>query len=150
MVGAGLGWSLFSALDRFTGDIPQLPVLVAVVIALMAAGVALQAWRTHRTVQVQRLPIAPGRAVALLVLGRTCLVAGAALAGAYAAISVFLALRLQWNLPRERLLGPVVAMVASAALAVAGAFLERSCRIPRHPEEDATPPAVPGSQDAAD
>ncbi|MGC3995705.1 MAG: DUF3180 domain-containing protein [Propionicimonas sp.] len=150
VVGAGLGWSLFTALDRFTGDTPQLPVVVAGVIALMAGAVAVQAWRTHRLVQVQRHPIAPRRAVALLVLGRTSLVGGTALAGAYAAISVYLALRLPLNLPTERLFGSVVAMVASAALGVAGAFLERACRIPRHPDEDATPPAHPGTDDAAD
>ncbi len=151
VVGLGLGWSLFTALDRFAGEIPELPLAVTVVIAVLAAVVGLQAWLTHRTVQVRRLPVPSRRAVALLVLGKTCLLAGTALAGAYAAIAVFLTRRLlEVNLPRERLVAPVAAIVASAALAVAGAFLERSCRIPRPPKEDATPSTIPGSPGSAD
>jgi ABC-type Fe3+-siderophore transport system permease subunit len=43
-------------------------------------------------------------------------------------------------LPRERVLSSVVAVVVSVALAVAGALLERACRIPHTTDDDATPP----------
>nr|WP_300148485.1 DUF3180 domain-containing protein [Propionicimonas sp.] len=150
VVGIGLGWSLFTALDRFTGEVPQLPLAVTVVIAVFAAVVGVEAVRTHRTIQVRRLPVPPRRAVALLVLGKACLLGGTALVGGYAAVAAFLWRRLEVNLPRERLVSPVVAVVASAALAVAGAFLERSCRIPRPRKEDATPSTIPGSPHTPD
>ena len=150
VVGAGLGWSIFSALDRFAGDVPQVPLAVTAVVAVLAAIVGVEAWITHRTVQVRRLPVPTRRAVALVALGKACLLGGTVLAGGYAAVAAYLARRLELNLPRELLLGPVVAIVASAALAAAGAFLERACRIPGPPKEDATPPVIPGSPDTAD
>ena len=150
VVGAGLGWSVFSAIDRFTGSVPQLPLAGTIVIAVLAGVVGAQAWLAHRTIQVRRLPVSAGRGVALLALGKACLLGGTALAGGYAAVAAFLARRLELNLPRDLLIGPVVAVLASAALAVAGAFLERACRIPGPPNEDATPPVIPGSTDPAD
>ncbi len=150
VVGIGLGWSLFTALDRFTGEVPQLPLAMTAVIAVLAAVIGIEAVRTHRTIQVRRLPVPPRRAVALLELGKACLLGGTALVGGYAAVAAFLWRRLEVNLPRERLVSPLVAIVASAGLAVAGAFLERSCRIPRPRKEDATPSTIPGSPDTPD
>lgn len=150
VVGLGLGWSLFTALDRLTGEVPQLPLAVTLLVAVLAAVVGAQAALTHRTIQVHRLPVPPRRAVALLVLGRACLLGGSALVGGYLAITAFLWRRLELNLPLERVVSPAVAVVASAALAAAGAFLERACRVPRPPKEDATPPTIPGSADTPD
>lgn len=150
VVGAGLGWSVFSALDRFTGDVPQVPLAVAAVIAVLAAVTGVQAWHTHRTIQVRRLPVPAARAVTLVAFGKSCLLGGTVLVGGYAAVALFLARRLELNLPAELLVGPLVAAVASAALAVAGGFLERACRIPGPPKEDATPPVIPGSPGTAD
>jgi len=85
--------------------------------------------------------------VQLLALGKTSLLAGAGLAGGYAAVAAFFWSRQEASTPREIVFSSVVAVVASAALATAGAFLERSCRIPGPPDEDATPPDIPGSAD---
>ena len=145
VVGAGLGWSLFTAVDRFTGGVPQIPLAVAAVIAVLAALVGVEAWRTYRTIQLRRLPMAARRAVALVSLGKASLLGGAVLIGGYAAIAAFLARRLALNLPRGLLLGPVLACAASILLAAAGAFLERSCRIPGPPDESATPQTNAGS-----
>lgn len=150
VLGLGLGWSVFSALDRFTGDVPQLPLAVTVVVGVLAGVIGTQAVLTHRTIQVRRAPVPPRRAVALLVLGKACLLGGAALVGAYAAIAAFLWRRFEGDLARDRLVGPVVAVLASAGLAVAGGFLERACRIPGPPKEDATPGTIPGSSDTPD
>lgn len=150
VLGLGLGWSVFSALDRFTGDVPQLPLAVTVVVGVLAGVIATQAVLTHRTIQVRRAPVPPRRAVALLVLGKACLLGGAALVGGYAAIAAFLWRRFEGDLARDRLVGPVVAVLASVGLAVAGAFLERACRIPGPPKEDATPGTIPGSSDTPD
>ena len=52
---------------------------------------------------------------------------------------------------RANVVSSVTAVVASVGLAVAGAFLERACRIP-HPgkDDDATPPTIPGTSDTPD
>ncbi|MFZ0530585.1 MAG: DUF3180 domain-containing protein [Propionicimonas sp.] len=142
VVGAGIGWSLFSALDALGWPAPQLPIVVTFAIALLAVIVAVQAARTHRTIQVRREVLPARRAVALLVLGKTCLLAGAGMAAAYAAVIVYFWSRQDASLPRERVASSAVAVVASVGLAVAGAFLERACRIPPS-DEDATPPAHP-------
>ena len=147
VAGAGLGWSLFTALDMFGAPLPQLPLAVTLLIAVLAALVGGQAAVTHRAIQVRRERIAPRRAVALLVLGKAALLTGAGLAGAYIAIAAYSWSRQDAALPRERVISSGVAVVASIALAAAGAFLERSCRIPGPPNEDATPPTIHGSSD---
>ena len=147
VAGAGLGWSLFTALDAFGAALPQLPVAVTLLIAVLAALIGAQAAVTHRAIQVRREFIAPRRAVALLVLGKAAFLTGAGLAGAYIAIAAYSWSRQDAALPRERVISSAVAVVASVALAAAGAFLERSCKIPGPPNEDATPPNNPGSSD---
>jgi hypothetical protein len=150
VAGAGLGWSLFTALDVFGAPLPQLPVAVTLLIAVLAALVGGQAAVTHRAIQVRRELIAPRRAVALLVLGKAALLTGAGLAGAYIAIAAYSWSKQDAALPRERVVSSGVAVVASTALAAAGAFLERSCRIPGPPNEDATPPTIHRSSDNAE
>ena len=147
VAGAGLGWSLFTALDAFGAALPQLPVAVTLLIAVLTALIGAQAAVTHRAIQVRREFIAPRRAVALLVLGKAAFLTGAGLAGAYIAIAAYSWSRQDAALPRERVISSAVAVVASVALAAAGAFLERSCKIPGPPNEDATPPNNPGSSD---
>ena len=147
VAGAGLGWSLFTALDAFGAALPQLPVAVTLLIAVLAALIGAQAAVTHRAIQMRREFIAPRRAVALLVLGKAAFLTGAGLAGAYIAIAAYSWSRQDAALPRERVISSAVAVVASVALAAAGAFLERSCKIPGPPNEDATPPNNPGSSD---
>ena len=147
---AGIGWSLFSALDAFGAPLPQLPVAVTLLIAVLAAVIGGQAAVTHRAIQVRRQRIAPRRAVALLVLGKAALLTGAGLAGGYIAIAAYSWTRQDAALPRERVVSSAVAVVASVALGAAGAFLERSCRIPRPPDEDATPPTIHRSSDNAE
>ena len=150
VAGGGVGWSLFSALDVFGAPLPQLPVAVTLLIAVMAAVIGGQAAVAHRAIQIRRQPIAARRAVALLVLGKATLLTGAGLAGGYIAIAAYSWTRQDAALPRERVVSSAIAVVASVALGAAGAFLERSCRIPRPPDEDATPPTIHGSSDNAE
>lgn len=120
---------------------------MTLLIAVLAGLIGAQAAVTHRAIQVRREFIAPRRAVALLVLGKAAFLTGAGLAGAYIAIAAYSWSRQDAALPRERVISSAVAVVASVALAAAGAFLERSCKIPGPPNEDATPPNNPGSSD---
>lgn len=140
LLGAGCGWLLFAGLDALGLPAPQLPIVVTFAIALFAVLVGVQAVRTHRLVQVRREELPARRAVALLVLGKTSVLAGAGLAAGYAAVAAYFWSRQDAALPRERVLSSGVAVGASVALAVAGALLERACRIPPTADDDATPP----------
>lgn len=146
VIGAALSWLAFASAEKLDWPLPGLPLVAALAIGLLAAAIGLIAWRTHRSIQVRREPVQPGLAVRLVVLGKTCVLAGAGLAGGYAAIAVYFLPRWSAALPRERVVSSTVAVVASIGLAVAGIILERSCRIPRDPPADATPKGLPGSQ----
>jgi len=145
VVGAGIGWSMFTAFDALDWPSPQLPIVVTFAIGLLALIVAAQAVRTHRMIQVRHREPPARRAVALLVLGKTCVLAGAGLAAGYAAVAAYFWSRQDALLPRERVASSLVAVVASVGLAVAGALLEKACQIPRPPDDDATPPPDPGA-----
>jgi hypothetical protein len=141
--GAAVTWGVFTLLERFGWPLPPAPLLGAVAIGLLAAVTGWLAVRTHRAVQRQRVPVAPPRALAL---ARTAALGGAALAGAYAAIAVHSLAHLAADLPRARLLGSALALLASLGLLAAGVALERACRIPDPPDDtdDATPGEEPG------
>jgi len=149
VVGAGLGWLLFSVLELLDLPLPQLPLAVVATTAVLAVFTAIQAWATHRAVQVRHELLEPQRAVRLLILGKASLLVGAGLAGAYAAIAGYSVSRWEAVLPRERVISSLVAVIASLGLAVAGAFLERACRIPPSTDDDATPPRNPDRTDDA-
>lgn len=148
--GLGVGWLVFDVPDRFGLPLPQLPLIASAAIGLLALSVGFLAWSNHRAVQVRREKVARRRAVTLLVLGKTCLVAGVGLAFGYAAVIVFFVNRLAAELARQRVVSSVVAVVAAAGLAIAGSLLERSCLIPGPPDGDATPKGLPGSSGSPD
>lgn len=145
LLGVGLGWLMYAVPERFGWPLPLLPLLGSGAIAILALAVGFLAWSTHRRIQVRREPVANVGAVALLVLGKTCYLGGAGMAGGYAAVIFFFWNRLAAELARERVVSSTVAVVASIGLAIAGALLERSCRIPGPPTGDATPKGLPGS-----
>ncbi len=146
LVGGAVGWLGFSAADRFAGSIPLVPIQVPLVTATLAVVAAVQAWRTHRSVQVRAEVLPPRKAVARLAFAKACLLGGSLLAGSYGAIVGYLARRLAIGLPTQSLFEPVAALVAAICLAVAGGFGQHACRI-RPASPDATPRAMPGSRD---
>lgn len=149
VVGAGLGWLLFSMLELLDLPLPALPLAVVATTAVLAVFTAIQAWAAHRVIQIRHELLEPGRAIRLVVLGKASVLVGAALAGGYAAIAGYSVSRWEAVLPRERVISSLVAVIASVGLAVAGAFLERACRIPPSSDDDATPPRNPDrSEDA--
>jgi hypothetical protein len=144
LVGAGIGWLLFALPDRLGAPIPALPLVVTVTVLLLAAGCWVLAVRTHRLVQVRREPMEVARAVRLLAFGKASVLTGALLGGGYFVVALYSVQRWPADLPRERVISSAIATVASVALAVAGGFLERSCRIPPSDEGDATPNGLRG------
>lgn len=142
LVGAAATGALYFVLDRLSLPLPVPPLLGAGVIAIVAGIVGWQSYLTWRAIHRRRRPVQPRTAVALLALGKTALLAGAALAGGYAAIALHALTFLEAELPRARAIGAAWSLVASVGLAVAGRRLERACELP--PEDpDATPDPEP-------
>ena len=134
LLGAGLAWIGITGFEEFGQTVPRLPVLAGAALLAVAAVVGLAARRTRRRI-VQRERMDPQRAVRLLVLGKTALIAGVGLAAGYlTTVGIYLP---RWDAPlaRERVLGAAVAALAAAALAVAGWFLEAACEVPRDPDD---------------
>ncbi len=138
--GAALGWALYFGLDRLSLPLPVPPLLGAGAIAVVAALVAWQAQLTRRAIR-RGEPMAPSVAVARLALGKTALLAGAALAGGYAGVALHAVSFLEAELPRARAFGAATTLLASVILAFTGRRLERACEIPPPPPEEgsATP-----------
>lgn len=139
--GAALGWALYFGLDRLSLPLPVPPLLGAGAIAVVAALVGWQAYRTRRTIR-RREPMAPTAAVARLALGKTALLAGAALAGGYAGVALHAVSFLEAELPRARATGAAVSLLTSVILAFTGRRLERACEIPPPPPDGGS--ATPG------
>lgn len=145
ILGGGIGWSLFDVAEEFGWALPQIPLLASVSVAALAIFAGISAAYARRVIQVKHESIPSERAIALRVLGATSVLAGSGLAGAYLAVIIYFADQVGAPLPYQRVVNSAFAMVASIALAVAGAILERSCRIPGPPSGDATPTDVPQS-----
>ena len=141
--GAALGWALFFGLDRLSLPLPVPPLLGAGAITVVAVVVGWQAYLTRRTIR-RREPMTPTAGVARLALGKTALLAGAALAGGYAGVALHTLTFLQAELPRVRAVGATATLLASLVLAFAGRRLERACEIPPQPPDEGS--ATPGDQ----
>ncbi len=150
VAGVAVGWLAFAIPDRFGIPLPPLPLVVTVTIIVLAAGCWVLAWRTHRRVQVRREIVDPRTAVALLAFAKASLLGGAFLVGGYLAVGLYSLPRWSATLPRERVISSAVAVLASIALAAAGAVLERACRIPTPGGPGATPNGLPGSPPSGD
>ncbi len=81
-----------------------------------------------RSRDVRRLD--PLRATRVLALARASAFSGAATAGAYAAVALLTAPTAQAEPRLERLVLAALAVVAAAALSLAGVVVERWCRVP--------------------
>lgn len=148
--GAALGWALYFGLDRLSLPLPVPPLLGAGAITVVAAVVAWQAYVTRRTIR-RHEPMPPTVAVARLALGKTALLAGAALAGGYAGVALHAMTFLEAELPRARAIGAAATLLASIILGFAGRRLERACEIPPPPPDggSATPGDHTGDSDEA-
>lgn len=141
--GLAFGWALFFGLDRLSLPLPVPPWLGAGAVTVVAAVIGWTARRTRRTVR-RHEPIAPTAAVAQLALGKTALLGGAALAGAYLGVALHSSSFLDAELPRARAIGATASAVASVLLAIAGRRLERACEVPPAPPDE--PSATPDDE----
>lgn len=131
------GWLVVVIANAFDLIPPEVPWTAPIGLILVAALVGALAYATHQRIQVRRERIEPQRAVALLVLGKASALAGALVAGGYFAFALMFLTRLDAAAPRDRVIRSAVAIVAGAALCIVGLLLERACKVPTEPDEDA-------------
>ncbi len=130
LLGALVAYVFFATLENLGQSVPRVTSVSWIVLAVIAAVTGVLAWITHQQVQKRREPIEPGRAVALLVLGKTALLCGAAFAGGYLMVALLYLPRFNAPVPMERVVNGSLSALFAAALAVAGWFLERACVAP--------------------
>jgi H+/Cl- antiporter ClcA len=131
------GWLVVVIANAFDLIPPEVPWTAPIGLILVAALVGALAYATHQRIQVRRERVEPQRAVALLVLGKASALAGALVAGGYFGFALMFLARLDAAAPRDRVIRSAVAIVAGVALCIMGLLLERACKVPTEPDEDA-------------
>lgn len=132
--GMVVSWLAVGTLQRLGETVPllswALPVLLGVG-ALVLFGYTLV---FRRRLTVRRDEISPSGAVAALAAAKVSLLSGALVGGACLVYALAFMSQLQFPLPRERFIRGLVTVGCAIAFSAAGAFLERSCVAPRHPD----------------
>lgn len=136
VLGLLLGSSVRPLVERAGGIAPAVPWLSVITLLFLAALLGALAFDTHRTLHVRHERMDPARAVALLVLGKACALAGAIVAGGYLGYGLSFLSSWEAALPRERVVRSGLVVLAAAAVAVTALLLERACRVPTDPDDD--------------
>jgi H+/Cl- antiporter ClcA len=131
------GWLLVVTANAFDLVPPEVPWTAPIGLILVAALVGALAYATHQRIQVRHERVEPQRAVAFLVLGKASALAGALVAGGYFGFALMFLTRLDAAAPRDRVIRSTVAIVAGILLCIMGLLLERACKVPTEPDEDA-------------
>ncbi|MFD0741475.1 DUF3180 domain-containing protein [Phytohabitans flavus] len=134
LAAAAVAWWMISS---FYGDIPSLPWLPTVTLAALAVLEGYVAINTRQRIERRpgREPVDPLAVARYVVLAKASSLAGAIFAGFYAGLVGWLLIE------RTRAAGndiPAASAGLAASLALVGAalWLERSCRVPKRPEDD--------------
>jgi ABC-type Fe3+-siderophore transport system permease subunit len=136
LFGALAGWMVVVVAESFDVVPPRVPWSTPIGLALIGGLVGALAWTTHQRIQVRKERMEPQRAVTMLVLGKASALGGAFVVGGYLAFGLLFLGRVEAETPRERVIRASVAVVAGAALTVAGLLLERACKVPGGGEDE--------------
>lgn len=134
LAAAAVAWWLISS---FYGDIPRLPWLPTVTLAALAVLEAYVAINTRQRIERRpgREPVDPLAVARFVVLAKASSLAGAIFAGFYAGLVGWLFLE-RTRAADNDIPAATAGLVASLALVGAALWLERSCRVPKPPEDD--------------
>jgi hypothetical protein len=129
------GWLLRRVAESWWGHAPRVTWLQPLALLLVVLVIGGTAWATRRSLQGKAERLEPLHAVNRLVLGRTCALAGALVAGGYAGYA------LSWlgisgdPLAGQRVLRSAISAVLGLGVCVSGLLLERACRVSDDDEE---------------
>lgn len=134
-VAAPVGWMLARLWDIYGQGLPEVSwitvgLLAFLAVLLLVLARSVRGWVQERRHDRRMGPLVVSRLVALAKAAAMC---GAAVVGGYLGLGLVL---VQAQVDPGRLLRPALAVLAGAAVVAAGLVLERSCRVPRQPDED--------------
>jgi hypothetical protein len=134
LAAAAVAWWMISS---FYGDIPALPWLPTVTLAALAVLEAYLAINTRQRIERRpgREPVDPLAVARYVVLAKASSLAGAIFAGFYAGLVGWLFLE-RTRAADNDIPAATAGLVASLALVGAALWLERSCRVPKRPDDD--------------
>jgi len=122
------GWAIHYIARMSSGLDPALNWSAAGVVGFLAAFVGVAGFRTRQAMRA-KVHLPAHRAVNLLVMGKACARAGAAVLGGYAGFAVGY-LRPSLTVSSSQLVLVALTCVSGVALMIAGLALERACEIP--------------------
>jgi hypothetical protein len=128
-IGLVLGWGIRALSIRTDSSEPEVTWVSVAIVFFLAA---LVAWSAAQTVRGRRegVRLPPHRAVNRLVLGKTCALAGALIAGGYFGFALAHLGAAGDDDAGGQLWHSVIAGVGGLALMTAALLLEQACRIP--------------------
>jgi hypothetical protein len=143
---AALAWLVISNFYRYVPPLTFIPPLTM----LGLAGIeAVLAWNTKARIDRRKgaPPVNPLTVAWYVVLAKASALGGALFTGVYGGMLV-------WLLPQRGRLAAadhdlppaIVGLVGALGLALAGLWLERSCRVPPSPEDDRVDEDRPGGE----
>jgi Protein of unknown function (DUF3180) len=138
LAAAALAWLLVSG---FYGDFPALSFLPSAILAALAVLEGFLAFNTKARIERRpgHGPLDPLAVARYVVLAKASSLAGSIFAGFYAGVLVWLLAEryrseatsaISHDIPRA-----IAGLVTSLALVAAALWLERSCRVPKRPED---------------
>jgi hypothetical protein len=146
-VGLVCGWFGGALLESSQGVAPTVPWTSVGVLVFAAAVLGATAWSTWRTIHRRRHWIAPHKAVNRLVLAKASALVGALMAGVYAGFGARFLDDLSAPLPQERVIRSGLVVLAAVLVVVTALLLERACRVPKGPDEEAGEEDEPADRD---
>lgn len=138
LAAAALAWLLISFLYQSLPDLPWLPVVTLTGLAVLEAYAAVNT-RARIERRPGRDPVNPLMVARFVVLAKASALAGAIFAGFYAGLAGWLFVARTTRAAVEDRAPALGGLAASLALVAAALWLERSCRVPKRPDEDREP-----------
>lgn len=138
---APIGWSISRLILNASGELPPIPVLLPIFIAVLAVLMFAGAREVRAWIRERRHDrhIGPLRVARLLALAKAAEFFGSAVIGGYLGLAVLAVDHLASEMGRGGLLRAAAVAAAALVATVAAVLLERACLVP--PDEEQPPEA---------